>query len=146
MPDSAAPTPAPTPAEAIARACAYLAAMEARDLDRAASFLSDGARLVFPGGRVLDGVDAIVANSGGRYRRVAKRIERREAWGEPGGLRVLIAGTLHGAWRDGTPFEGIRFIDLFAFQGDRIVSQEVWNDVGERCLAEGRALEGRALA
>ncbi len=127
--------------EAIDRAERYLAAMEARELDSARGFLSDrGLTLVFPGGRVFSSIDEIVANSGRRYARVGKHIDRRSAWAEGGAVHVLIAGTLHGAWPDGTAFDGIRFIDLFEFRGGLIVRQEVWNDAGERVLA--RQAEG----
>jgi multidrug efflux pump subunit AcrB len=39
---------------------------------------------------------------------------------------------------DGTPFEGIRFVDRFAMTPDgRIAEQDVWNDLGEAILARG---------
>jgi hypothetical protein len=40
-------------------------------------------------------------------------------------------GTLHGVWLDGTPFEGIRFIDRFELADGRIQRQDVWNDMAE---------------
>lgn len=130
MPDD---TRAITPDDAIARAEAYLALMEARDLDAARGHIHPaGATFVFPGGRVFDTIEGIVGNSGGRYRVVRKRIDRREGWRAGARVHVLIAGTLYGEWPDGTAFEGIRFIDLFAFEDGRIVAQEVWNDTGER--------------
>lgn len=128
-----------TPAEAVARAETYLARMETRDLDAARGFLHPQARLIFPGGRVLTGIDGIVGNSGRRYRVVRKRIDRREGWPAGGRIHVLISGTLYGEWPDGTAFEGIRFIDLFAFEDGRIVTQEVWNDTGEHLAARAAA-------
>jgi hypothetical protein len=44
---------------------------------------------------------------------------------------VYIKGTLSGEWPDGTPFEGIRFIDRFEIKGGKLISQEVWNDIAE---------------
>ncbi|WP_112320992.1 nuclear transport factor 2 family protein [Oceanibium sediminis] len=122
--------------QAIATAEAYLAAMEARDMDAARSHVQDGPLdLTFPGARRFTGIDQIVANSGGRYIRVGKTIQRRSAWEEDGQVMVLIAGELNGVWRDGEAFDGIRFIDLFALRDGLIVRQEVWNDAGEYQLA-----------
>lgn len=117
-------------------AVAYLAAMEARDLDTARRYVADtGLELVFPGDRRFTSIEAIVANSSGRYRVVKKRITGRDAWQSEGRVRAMITGTLYGEWPDGTPFEGIRFVDWFEFEGERIVKQHVWNDAGERILA-----------
>lgn len=125
---------------AISTAEAYLAAMEARDLDLARSFVAPGnLALTFPGDRRFTHIEEIVANSGGRYARIGKTITRRDAWIEGATTHVLIAGTLHGTWPNGTGFEGIRFIDLFALRGGRIIRQDVWNDVGERLLALQKA-------
>lgn len=130
--------PADTDA-AIATAEAYLAAMEARDLERAQGFVAEGdLELTFPGGRRFTRIEQIVANSGGRYARIGKTIARRSAWTDGDATHVLIAGALHGAWPDGEPFEGIRFIDLFELRSGRITRQEVWNDAGERLLARQR--------
>lgn len=120
----------------------YLAAMEARDLERARTFVAPGALdLVFPGGRHLTSLDGIVRNSSGRYRTVRKTVTRRESWVSDGGVCALIAGTLHGEWADGSPFEDIRFLDLFDFVDGKIVRQHVWNDAGEIRLALTQAGE-----
>jgi len=122
--------------EAITTAEAYLAAMEARDIDLARSYVAEGElELVFPGRRQFTRIEQIVANSGGRYARIGKTITRRNAWVEGDATHVLISGTLQGNWQDGTPFEGIRFIDIFELSDGRIVRQEVWNDAGEYQLA-----------
>ncbi|WP_158970212.1 nuclear transport factor 2-like protein [Chachezhania sediminis] len=124
------------PASAIERALAYLAAMEARDLDTAGGFVvATDLELIFPGGRTFANIRDIVANSSGRYRFVKKRIETRDGWISDGRVRVMIAGTLYGEWPDGSPFDGIRFVDWFEFEGDRILKQHVWNDAGERLIA-----------
>lgn len=121
---------------AIATAEAYLAAMEARDLELARTFVAAGdLDLVFPGGRRFKRIEDIVANSGGRYAKIGKTITRSSAWAEGSVTNVLISGTLQGVWPDGTDFHGIRFIDLFALEDGRITRQEVWNDAGERLLA-----------
>lgn len=113
----------------------YLAAMERRDLDRARACVTEsGLDLVFPGDRHFGSVDEIVRNSSGRYRFVKKRISGGDAWRAGDAVRVLITGTLYGEWPDGTPFEGIRFVDWFEVQGGLIVRQHVFNDAGERLL------------
>jgi hypothetical protein len=34
-------------------------------------------------------------------------------------------------WPDGTPFEGIRFIDRFTIRDGKLADQLVWNDIAE---------------
>jgi hypothetical protein len=122
--------------QAIAHARSYLAAMETRRLQEAQTFLSPDARITFPGGRVLTDVAAIAANSGNRYRRVAKNIQTWEGFeASPGTWVVYCHGTLYGDWGDGAPFEGIRFIDRFEIGAEGIRAQHVWNDAGEAKLA-----------
>lgn len=117
----------------------YLAAMEARNLDAARASVADGdLDLTFPGGRHFSRIDEIVANSSGRYAAIGKTINRRSVWPEGDRIHVLFAGTLHGRWPDGTPFDGIRFIDLFELRDGLIVRQEVWNDAGERLLTRDK--------
>jgi hypothetical protein len=48
-----------------------------------------------------------------------------------GGVNVYVRGTLHGRWRDGSAFDGVRFIDRFEIRDGLIVRQDVWNDAGE---------------
>ena len=45
------------------------------------------------------------------------------------GTVVYNYGGLRGEWADGTPFEGIRYIDRFLIRDGRIVDQKVWNDL-----------------
>jgi hypothetical protein len=120
---------------------AYLAAMEERDLARAATFVSPQAVFIFPGGARRQGLAAIVAGSATRYQFVGKHVEGYDAaMAADGGVNVYVRGTLHGRWLDGSAFEGIRFIDRFAIRDGKIRSQEVWNDAGEvRCQRRGVA-------
>jgi len=114
----------------------FLAALEMRDVDRAQAYLAPDVRIVVPGGREVRAVADIVANSSRRYRRIGKHIERIEVLdAPPATVIVYCLGTLHGAWHDDTPFDGIRFIDRFELRGGRIVLQEVWNDAAERRAA-----------
>ncbi|MEM1297837.1 MAG: nuclear transport factor 2 family protein [Pseudomonadota bacterium] len=109
----------------------FLRALEARDLDRARGMTADGFEMVFPGGvRFADFTD-LLTWAAPRYRKIAKRIDRVEEVPLGDSVAVYVAGTLYGERPDGTPFEGIRFIDRFETRAGRITCQEVWNDMGE---------------
>ncbi len=117
---------------------AFLAAMEEGDLATAAAYLAGQPEFVFPGNRRMNDLAAIDAAVGRRYRRIRKRIEMVDVAGSDAEAIVHVHGTLFGEWPDGTPFEGIRFIDRFRIEEGRIVSQMVWNDAGEAILARGK--------
>jgi hypothetical protein len=106
---------------------AYLAAMEARDLSLAQSFLAEGFEMTFPGGVRMTSLAALIDWSRPRYRFVRKTYERFDAM--PG--LCYCFGTLQGEWPDGTAFAGIRFIDRFELSDGLILRQDVWNDMGE---------------
>lgn len=121
-------TASETPADdgaAVVRA--YLEAMEARDLERARRFLGPSFAMTFPGDVRLHSLEALIAWAQPRYRFVRKTCERFDAMGPV----VYCFGTLGGLWPDGTPFQGIRFIDRFELAGGLIVRQDVWNDLAE---------------
>ncbi|WP_367198522.1 nuclear transport factor 2 family protein [Amorphus sp. 3PC139-8] len=105
----------------------FLRRMEARDLNDAKALLAPSFVMVFPGGREMRTLEELVAWSKDRYRFVRKRFERFDAAGET----VFVSGTLEGEWPDGTPFDGIRFIDRFDLADGKIVRQDVWNDIAE---------------
>jgi ketosteroid isomerase-like protein len=109
----------------------YLAAMEARDLDRAKTFLAPGFVMLFPGGLVFTRLEELVARSKPRYRFVKKTYERFDEAVAADCSVVYCFGTLYGEWPDGTPFSGIRFIDRFTVRDDRLADQKVWNDIAE---------------
>jgi ketosteroid isomerase-like protein len=110
----------------------YLAAMERRDLAAAQAYLAPGFEMIFPGGKRLDSLDALVAWAKPRYRRALKQYERFDVAPQPDGAEVVYCfGTLHGELLDGTPYAGIRFIDRFTVRDGRLVDQQVWNDIGE---------------
>ncbi len=118
----------------------YLAAMEARDLDKAKSMLAPGFTMVFPGGHEFRAPEELVAWSTSRYRSVAKTYDAFESL--PTGSEsddqaiVYCRGTLCGQWPDGTAFSGIRFIDRFTVSGGKITTQMVWNDLAEVVRAQ----------
>lgn len=116
---------------------AYLAAMERRELDAAAGFLAPGCVMTFPGGHRFTALADIIGWAATRYRHVTKSLEGFEQAGES----VWCFGTLAGAWPDGAPFAGIRFVDRFVVREGKITDQKVWNDLAE--AMHGRGLTGR---
>ncbi len=47
------------------------------------------------------------------------------------GVAVYCYGTMSGNWVDGSPFEGVRFIDRFLIRGTKILDLKVWSDMAE---------------
>lgn len=121
------PAPALPDGEAVVRD--YLDAMEARDLDRARGHLTADFVMTFPGGKRMTDLAELVDWSKSRYQHVTKQFDRVETAATPDGPVIYCFGTLTGAWPDGTPFEGIRFIDRFALRGGKLAVQDVWNDL-----------------
>lgn len=112
-------------AEALVRQ--YLEAMERRDLAAAQACLAPGFHMIFPGGRRFDSLEALVEFARGRYRSARKTYERFDTAGNA----VYCFGTLSGERLDGSPYQGIRFIDRFTVRDGRLADQQVWNDMGE---------------
>lgn len=111
---------------------AFLEAMEARDLPRAQSFLSPGFSMEFPGGGTMHTLNELIDWAKPRYRSVAKHYDRFDVADDGDGKFVVYCfGTLSGVWTSGAVFSGIRFIDRFSIENDRIMDQKVWNDLGE---------------
>lgn len=108
----------------------YLDAMERRDLAAAKSCLAPGFHMVFPGGKRMDSLEALVEWAKGRYRSARKKYERFDSAGDV----VYCFGTLYGELLDGTPYSGIRFIDRFTVRDGKLVDQNVWNDMAESAL------------
>ncbi|MCB1427105.1 MAG: tautomerase family protein [Zhengella sp.] len=109
----------------------YLAAMEARDLERAAAFLAEGFSMVFPGGHRFRTLPELVEWGRTRYRFVRKTYQAFDEAFSADGMIVYCFGTLAGEWPDGTPFDGIRFIDRFTVAAGKLTDQKVWNDLAE---------------
>lgn len=129
--------PAPPDREALpARVQRFVLLSMAKDPD-ASSYLAPGAEIVFTGGRRFSAPQDIGRFNATGYARVAKRIERWDVAPdtETGGLVVTCLGVLHGAWPDGRPFDGNRFIDRLLVRPDGLISRvDVWNDSAERML------------
>lgn len=131
MPSDRADT-GPARPEALVRR--FLALLEARELDAASRLLAPEVEMVFPGGARFHRLEQLIEWAGTRYARIAKRIDRVDtAPAEPvaGGAIVIVQGVLFGEWLDGTPFDGIRFIDWFELKDGLVSRQHVWNDLAE---------------
>lgn len=124
-------TPAPALPCPKTLARAFLAALEARDIEAAEKMLAPEFRMVFPGKRRMTTLGELLDWAKGRYRFVRKTITTTEAFQDGDTAVVFISGTLSGEWPDGTPFDGIRFIDRLAIKGGLIAAQDVWNDIAE---------------
>lgn len=119
----------PDPAQIVR---AYLAAMEARDLDSARAMLGSGFTMTFPGTEPMTELDELIAWSKPRYAFVTKTYEGFDALQSAGDAAIVYCrGHLQGEYHDGTGFDGIRFIDRFEVTGGKITKQEVWNDMAE---------------
>ncbi len=105
--------------------------------EEAGRLVSDQLAIRFTGGRVLQRPADCAAFNAARYAWVKKRFERTDvAQGATDEEAVVYnTGTLYGAWPDGTPFEGNRYIDRYVVKRGRIVQMDVWNDSAEWLLA-----------
>ncbi|ABD56680.1 tautomerase family protein [Jannaschia sp. CCS1] len=123
------PAPArPDPKELV---LAYLAAMEARDIEAAQSMLGDGFKMTFPGTAPMTSLAELIDWARDRYTFVQKTYDAVEAF-QSGPVAVVYArGGLSGEWPDGAPFSGIRFIDRFEVADGLLIRQDVWNDLAE---------------
>ena len=119
-------------------ALGLLDAMERRALDEAKTFIAPGLQMVFPGGARYTTLEAMVAGAAGRYQRVGKHVDDVESFESGDSTIVYVRGRLHGVNAHGVPFSGVRFVDRFAVQDDKIVSQDVWNDLAESGVLDRR--------
>lgn len=109
----------------------FLKRMEERDLDGARALTAAGFEMVFPGDRHFSDFQQLIDWASPRYRWVRKRFERFDAAPAEDGTAVTCFGTLYGEWPDGSPFQGIRYIDWFLLRDGKILRQHVWNDLAE---------------
>ena len=102
----------------------------------ARAFVAPDLRIRFTGAREMRDPTECSAFNASRYQWVKKRIERTDVveGGTAAEAIVYSVGTLYGAWPDGTPFEGNRYVDRYVVRDGLIVQMEVWNDSAERML------------
>lgn len=114
----------------IERTEAYLRLSGERRTAEASAFLDDHVELVFPGGVTYSRLEKVFESAASLYRSIAKRHEAWDVAPKPDGTVVVIsAGTLEGENLHGVRFEAVRYVDRITWRGDRIVRQEVWNDL-----------------
>lgn len=87
--------------------------------------------MTFPGKVRMKTLEELVAWSNTRYQKVSKTYERFDEVQKDDVITLYCFGTLFGAWLDGSPFEGIRFIDRFEIREGLFIRQDVWNDLAE---------------
>jgi phenylpyruvate tautomerase PptA (4-oxalocrotonate tautomerase family) len=127
----AARQPGPALPDAVGLVREFLAAMEARDLAHARTYLAPDFAMTFPGGARFTRLEDLIAWAKDRYRAIRKSFEGfDESLGDEATV-VTCHGTLSGEWPDGTPFAGIRFLDRFTVRGGKLAEQQVWNDLAE---------------
>lgn len=114
----------------------YLRILMIPDPVAASRFVAPDLRIRFTGGRMMRQPAECAAFNASRYAWVKKRIEKTELMegSSPAEAVVYSLGTLHGAWPDGTPFEGNRYVDRYVLRDGLITQMEVWNDSAEWLL------------
>ena len=113
----------------------YLTAAGERRMSDAASYLADGAVLVFPQGR-FDDLGEMAAAMAGRYSAIAKTYDTWDVMKTDSGTVVVTTGTLSGVNLHGVDFAGVRFCDRFVVKDGLIHEQHVWNDLAESGVLE----------
>ena len=129
-------TDAPRPTDPAAVVDEFLLLVMIPDPAAASRFTAPDIRIRFTGNRAMTRPADTSAFNAKRYAWVKKRIERTEvvAGGTPAETVVYSLGTLHGAWPDGTAFEGNRYVDRYVVRHGLIVGMDVWNDSAEWLL------------
>ncbi len=106
------------------------------DPEGARAFASPDLQIQFTGGRAMHEPGDCSAFNASRYAWVKKRFERTDLVAGATAQEAVVynIGTLYGAWNDGTPFEGNRYVDRYVVRAGRIVQMAVWNDSAEWLL------------
>lgn len=107
----------------------FLAAMEARDLETAQTYLAPGFEMTFPGNATMVHLEDLVEFSKLRYKFVRKTFASFDTSWQADLAVVHCHGTLSGEGLDGQKFEGVRFIDRFEVREGLLCRQQVWNDL-----------------
>jgi ketosteroid isomerase-like protein len=115
---------------------AYLTASMIPDPDAAAAYMAPGTVITFTGGRAFDHPRGPTGFNAKRYRWVKKKMDRFDVCPGDGETVVYSVGTLYGEWKDGSPFEGNRYVDRFVVRNGKITRMDVWNDSAERILVQ----------
>lgn len=113
------------------------------DPEGARAFTAPDMRIRFTGGREFSQPGDTSAFNAGRYAWVKKRFERTDVVAGASEEEAIVynIGTLYGAWPDGTPFEGNRYVDRYVVRHGLIVQMDVWNDSAEWLLVRAGLAE-----
>ncbi len=125
-----------SPSAAAAVVDEYLRRLMIPDPDAARELVSPELRIRFTGGREMRDPAQCAAFNAARYAWVKKRIEATEVVDGASDDHAVVysRGTLYGAWPDGTPFEGNRYVDRYVLSHGLITRMDVWNDSAEWML------------
>lgn len=106
------------------------------DPEAASRFTAPGMTIRFTGGRPMQRPGDTSAFNATRYAWVKKKFERTDVVRGASADEAVVynVGTLYGAWPDGTPFEGNRYVDRYVLRHGLIVQMDVWNDSAEWLL------------
>ena len=108
----------------------YLQLCEDRDIEAAARHLAPTVRIQFPAGEEYGSLAELVAAP--KSYTWVRKLRDRYAVGADGDTTVVTSiGRLYGERLDGTPFEDIRYVDVFVVRDGLISEQLVWNDLSE---------------
>jgi ketosteroid isomerase-like protein len=119
----------------------FLVASMIPDPEAAGALMSEDVVITFTGGRRFSHPREATAFNAQRYKWVKKKMERTDVAPGEHDTVVYNTGTLYGAWPDGVPFEGNRYVDRFVVRNGRIVRMDVWNDSAERILGHHKLAE-----
>ncbi|MDQ8023259.1 MAG: hypothetical protein REI94_15585 [Moraxellaceae bacterium] len=113
------------------------------DPEAASRFVSPQMAIRFTGGRRMARPADCTAFNAGRYAWVKKKFERTDVVRGASEDEAVVynIGTLYGAWPDGTPFEGNRYVDRYVLRQGLIVQMDVWNDSAEWMLVRAGLAE-----
>jgi hypothetical protein len=102
----------------------------------ARAFTAPDMQIHFTGGRPMREPGESSAFNASRYTWVKKKFERTDVVSGATAQEAIVynIGTLYGAWLDGTPFEGNRYVDRYVVKDGLIVKMDVWNDSAEWLL------------
>lgn len=109
----------------------------------ARAFVAPDLQIRFTGGRPMSDPGESSAFNASRYAWVKKRFERTDVVAGATAQEAVVynIGTLFGAWLDGTPFEGNRYVDRYVVRHGLIVRMDVWNDSAEWLLVRAGLAE-----
>ena len=107
----------------------FLQLGEDRNIEQMQAMMAPQSKIEFPGGKRFSSQADMVANAKGRYSWVRKHRDRYFVGVNGEQTTVTSIGTLYGENLAGTPFEGIRYVDVFVIENGLITEQMVWNDL-----------------